>query len=165
MLQNTNVYNYKELVERFPNNLCPKKNIYICIDEYILEQVHLKLGRWMDGCMDYFGFTSYTMKMATIHKPSMRIQHLMLKAIAWHLFFFISMQSSVSCFIKYKFKAEGSYLARSLVRFTLHGVVSFSPVHFNIWSLSISRCQRVGPSIETSALFIGLSPWSDISSL
>lgn len=48
-------------------------------------------------------------------------------------------------------------MARTLVRFALCGVVSFPPVHFSTWSLFISRCHRMGPSIETSALFISLS--------
>lgn len=52
-------------------------------------------------------------------------------------------------------------MAHSLVRFALWGVVSFSPVHFSTWSLFISHHHRVGPSIETSALFIGSSQRSD----
>lgn len=35
--------------------------------------------------------------------------------------------------------------------------MSFPPLHFSTWSLFISCCHRVGASIETSALFIGLS--------
>lgn len=83
----------------------------------------------MDGCMYLLAFTS-----------EMRL---------------FRFQSSVFCF--YELQLQTSSVVRSLVRFTLGAVVSFSPVDFSTWSLSISRCHRVGPSMETSAIFIGLS--------
>lgn len=60
-------------------------------------------------------------------------------------------------FINYNSKQGASSVVRSPVSFTLGAVVSFFPADFNTWSLSISRCHRVGSSMETSAIFIGLS--------
>lgn len=42
-------------------------------------------------------------------------------------------------------------------RWRAHLSTSFLSVHFSTWSLFISRCRRAESSIETSALFIGLS--------
>lgn len=86
----------------------------------------------MDGCMYLLAFTSYN---ATFSISNLQF----------------------SVFMNYNLKQGASSVVRSPVRFTLGAVVSFSPVDFSTWSLSISRCHRVGPSMETSAIFIGLS--------